>query len=52
MEWYWWIVIWVLLGVGVWAFIAGAHDDRFDERPVTRQHHPPDRQQNDKQKWW
>lgn len=53
MAWYWWIVIWVLLGVGVWAFIAGAHDDsRFDERPM-QQTHPPNKGGNkNDNKWW
>ena len=51
MEWYWWIVIWIVLGIGVIMFIAGAHDGRFDERPMS--YHPPDkRNRKDEQKWW
>ena len=51
MAWYWWIVLWVVLEVIAYLFIAGAHDDsRFDERPKT---HPPNKDGNkNENKWW
>jgi len=60
MTWYWWIVLWLVVCAGILLFFTGAHDDRFDERPLP-QHHPPDgdREKNEGKdeeksdvKWW
>ena len=61
MDWYWWILLWLVMGALALAFIAGAHDDRFDERPLGSLHPPngdkgksksKSKDKNDEPKWW